>query len=153
MLAVQEKPSIKKSLYEEDLYAWAQNSVNLLKNKNFAALDIPHLIEEIEDMGRSERRAIESHLRNVLMHLLKWQFQPQMRSKSWELSLFNSRTEISDIILESPSLAYRVEENMALEYQRAVKAASLETGLSTKTFPNASPYLQAQVLDMDWLPE
>ncbi len=140
------------SLYERDLYAWAQTNARLLKERRFEELDIEHLIEEIEDMGRSEQRAVMSHLRNLLIHLLKWQFQPELRSKSWRFSISNARIEIAALLAESPSLRDLPANRLVECYVGARSLAADETGLNGATFPENCPYPIQSVLDQDWLP-
>lgn len=69
--------------YDTDFYAWTQAQVDALRAKDWAALDLPHVIEEIADLGNEQRHAVESHLRILLAHLLKWRYQPQRRRRSW----------------------------------------------------------------------
>jgi hypothetical protein len=139
-------------LYDTDLYLWAQTNAQLLKQGRFSELDLAHLIEEIEDMGKSERRGINSHLRVLLMHLLKWEFQPKYRGGSWLGSIRNARLALDDLIEESPSLAVKPAEMITKIYAQARKSASDETGLSISTFPNQCPYSMVQIRDEDWLP-
>ncbi len=140
------------SLYDTDLYLWAQTNAQLLKQGRFSELDIEHLIEEIEDMGKSEQRGINSHLRILLTHLLKWELQPKYRGGSWLGSIRNARVAIDDLIEESPSLALKPADFLAKSYAQARKAASDETGLSLNSFPLQCPYTLLQIRDEDWLP-
>ena len=128
-------------LYETDTAAWAAVNADLLRQKRFAEVDVNHLIEELEDMGKSERRALESHLSVLLMHLLKWEHQPSMRSNSWKLSIENARQSIEDSIEDSPSLKPKLEEDafIARAYSKARRTAAIETGLELKTFPEQCP--------------
>ena len=94
--------------YETDFYQWTQEQAALLRQGKLRALDVANLIEEIEDMGRSGQRAVESYLRNILMHLLKWKYQPERRGNSWRLSIKDSRHQVAKRLKESPSLKPRI---------------------------------------------
>jgi len=141
----------RANLYDTDLYLWSQTNAQLLKERRFSELDLEHLIEEIEDMGKSEQRGINSHLRILLTHLLKWEFQPKHRGGSWLGSIRNARVAIDDLIEESPSLALKPSEFLVKCYAQSRKVASDETGLSLNTFPVECPYTMLQIRDEDWL--
>jgi hypothetical protein len=104
-------------------------------------------------MGRSEKRAIESNLRVVLWHLLKWQYQPQNRSGSWRGSIAEHRIRIRKTLEHSPSLKTYLNEVFADTYQDAIKVASEETGLAPTTFPATCEWTLPQVLDETWRPD
>ncbi|MFN6561052.1 MAG: DUF29 domain-containing protein [Nostoc sp. ChiSLP01] len=140
-------------LYEQDFYLWIQTTAQLLKQKNFTQLDLENLIEEIETMGRSERRALESNLEVLLMHLLKYQIQTQRRSPSWQYTILEHRRRIEKALHESPSLKPHFDRVFEESYQAARRLAVIETGLSIATFPEQSPFTPEQVLDADFLPE
>ena len=84
------------SIYEKDYYLWLKNTANLLREKNLAELDLPHLIEEIEDMGKREKRSLYSNLKILLMHLLKYRYQPEKRSNSWRYTIEEHRQRIAE---------------------------------------------------------
>jgi hypothetical protein len=140
------------NLYDRDYYSWLKQTALSLRNKEFDQLDMENLIEEIEDMGRSEKRAIESNLRIVLLHLLKWKYQSQQRSGSWRGSIAEHRIRIRKALQDSPSLKNYLPEVFAETYQDAIKIASQETGLEPETFPTSSEWTLQQVLDEAWLP-
>ena len=140
------------ALYDQDLSAWAAHNAQLLRNGQFNELDIEHLIEELDDMGKSEQHAIVSHMRILLMHLLKWQFQTNLRSSSWRYSIANARIEIADLLSASPSLQRLPQTELPRVYLQARRLASTETGLPPTTFPSTCPYELEQVLDEEWLP-
>ena len=94
--------------YEADLVAWAEANAALLRQGRLAEIDVEHIAEELEDVGKSERRALGSHLRNLMLHLLKWEFQDTRRGVSWQRSIHSARREIAVILADSPSLAGRV---------------------------------------------
>lgn len=122
-------------MYERDLYVWAQTNAQLLREGRLSEIDVEHIAEELEDVGKSERRALASHIRNVVLHLLKWQFQSRLRSVSWELLIRNARREIQLILEDSPSLVQRFPDLLAREYSVARINAIVETGLQETTFP------------------
>ena len=140
------------SLYDQDLSAWAAHNAQLLRNGQFNELDIEHLIEELDDMGKSEQHAIVSHMRILLMHLLKWQFQANLRSSSWRYSIANARIEIADLLSASPSLQRLPQTELPRVYLQARRLASTETGPPPMTFPLICPYELGQVLGEEWLP-
>ena len=102
--------------YETDFYLWTQKQAALLRQGQFSELDTLHLIEEIEDMGNSNRFALESYLSNFIMHLLKWQYQPERRCISWELTIINGRHQIEKRLKNSPSLNPKLPEMIEGEY-------------------------------------
>ena len=136
--------------YETDFYQWTQQQADLLRQGALSALDIENLIEEIESMGKRDRRAIGSYLRNVIMHLLKWQYQPQRRGTSWQISINRGRDEIEVLLNESPSLNPQLSALISDEYRRARKEASIETSLPLTTFPEACPFTVEQITGDYW---
>ncbi|MES1026711.1 DUF29 domain-containing protein [Gloeocapsa sp. BRSZ] len=145
--------NVTTTLYEQDYYLWLQKTSNLLRDGRLSELDIPNLIEEIEDMGRSERKALRSNLIVILMHLLKYKYQPEKRSNSWLLTIFEHRRRLRDDFADSPSLKRYFNKVFEQCYQDARISAAIETGLSTETFPEQSPFTPEEVLNMDYLPE
>ena len=141
------------SLYDQDIYLWLEKTVNLLRTENFLELDRDHLIEELETMGRSEKRVIESNLRVLLMHLLKYQYQPERRSNSWLSTIIEHRIRINKDLKASPSLKGYFEQIFDETYQDARILASVETGLPLGVFSLTCPLTSEQVLDRDFLPE
>ncbi|CAC5341190.1 MULTISPECIES: DUF29 domain-containing protein [Planktothrix] len=141
------------SLYDQDFYLWLEKTVNLLRTENFLELDRDHLIEELETMGRSEKRVIESNLRVLLMHLLKYQYQPERRSNSWLSTIIEHRIRINKDLKASPSLKGYFEQIFDETYQDARILASVETGLPLGVFSLTCPLTSEQVLDRDFLPE
>ena len=140
------------TLYETDYLQWIETTVEKLHSRDYANMDWDNLIEEIEDMGRSERRSLESHLIVILLHLLKWQYQPERRSGSWESSIIEHRRRIKKALQESPSLKPYLESIFSESYIEAVKQAKAETGLPLETFPIECPYELAALLDDEFLP-
>ncbi len=143
----------QQSLYERDFLRWIETTVEQLRDRDYSNVDWENLIEEIETMGRSERRSLESNLVVVLMHLLKWQYQPEWRSGSWKGSIAEHRRRIRKQMKDSPSLKPYLEEVLAECYADAIAQASAETGLPAEVFPPSCPYTSAEVLDAGFWPE
>ncbi|MBC5798000.1 DUF29 domain-containing protein [Sphaerospermopsis sp. LEGE 00249] len=141
------------NLYNEDFYLWIETTAKQLKNGNFAEIDLENLIEEIESMGRSEKRSLKSNLLILLMHLLKYKYQPDKRSNSWLSTIFEHRRRLKEELTESPSLKKYFAEVFSECYQDARKQASLETGLSIDTFSVDCPFTTDEILNQDYLPE
>lgn len=140
-------------LYQTDYSEWIKATVEKLRSRDYNNVDWENLIEEIEDMGRNDRRSLKSNFIVVLLHLLKWQFQPDRRSGSWEGSIIEHRRRVREAIEESPSLQPYLENIFAECYTQAVKQAKAETRLPLETFPQQCPYQLADVLNDDFLPE
>ena len=140
-------------LYERDYYLWLKQTAELIVRGNFTEVDTVNLVEEIEDMGRSEKRAIKSNLIVVLLHLLKYKYQPNKRSNSWGASIAEHRRRLLDDFDASPSLKPFFGEVFEDCYLNARKQAMYETGLPLNNFPKESPFTQAEVLDTEFMPE
>ncbi|MEA5509042.1 DUF29 domain-containing protein [Crocosphaera sp. UHCC 0190] len=141
------------NLYQEDFNLWLERMVDLLREGKLLEIDYPNLIEELESMGRSEKNALKSNLRILLMHLLKYQYQPQKRSNSWRYTISENRHRIADSLENSPSLRLFLADNFEQCYQGARRLASDETGLSLNMFPEDCPFLLDEVIDMNYLPD
>lgn len=140
--------------YEEDFYAWTKEQARLLRAGELAAIDALNLAEEIESVGRSDRREIRSRLVVLLTHLLKWRFQMDARSSGWLGSIREQRDQIELILEDSPSLRPVIAETLGRVYKRARTIASEETQLpEATTFPAECPFTPDQVLAEDFLPE
>jgi len=140
-------------LYEHDHYAWLTRQAGLLAGRRFAELDLENLIEEIETLGRSEKHDIENRLGVLLMHLIKWSYQPERRSGSWTSTLIEQRARLARRLQESPSLRAYPADVLGHEYALARRRAAAETGLPVEAFPEKCPYSVDQVLDPDFLPD
>jgi Domain of unknown function DUF29 len=136
-----------------DFNSWITQTTQLLRESRWHEIDVAHLIEEMEDLGKSERRGISSQLTRLLLHLLKWQYQPQRRSDSWLDSITDARTQIELAVEDSPSLAHYPAEQLEESYQRARRQAAKQTRLEVSTFPEACPYSVELVLAEAWLPD
>jgi hypothetical protein len=139
--------------YEDDFAAWAFEQAELLRLKRFSELDLANLVEEVDSMGREQRHALRSSCRVLILHLLKWQFQPDRRSRSWKSSIARERGNIEDRERDNPSLKAGVNRIVAEAYPTARRQAAAETGLPIATFPAECPYALAELRDPDFLPE
>lgn len=142
-----------QKLYDRDYYLWLENTAQILREENLERLDIPNLLEEIEDMGKSEKRAVFNNLKILLMHLLKYKYQQQKRSNSWRYTITEHRQRIEAAFEDSPSLNKYFLESFDKCYQNARKLAADETGLSIDTFPVQSPFTSEETLHSDYLPD
>ncbi len=140
------------TLYETDFYAWTQRQAALLRTEEFSEVDWNNLIEEIETLGRSERKEIKSRLVVLIMHLLKWQYQPELQSRSWAATIAVQRDDLAALLADNPSLQAQLAEFVGSVYPRAVKRAVQETGLSATSFPARCPYEATQIMDDDFWP-
>jgi Domain of unknown function DUF29 len=141
------------SQYDNDFYAWTQTQAAALRAKDWAALDLENVAEEIESLGRSDRRAIRSQLERLLQHFLKWAYQPQGRGSSWRGSIEQARHEIAELIAESPSLHDYPAQRLSDAYRYARRQAAHETGLPLATFPETCPWSLEQLQHEDFWPE
>jgi hypothetical protein len=142
--------------YEKDYYGWALQQATLLRTGKLSGLDVHHLAEEIESMGRSERRQLTNRLEVLLLHLLKWRYQPYRREidgNSWLRSIGEQRRKIPKLLRDNPSLQNLIADCLADAYDDARYDASDETGLPIFTFPETCPYAFEQALDQDFLPD
>ena len=139
-------------LYDTDYGLWLASQIDSIRSHRWDDLDIDNLIEELEGLNRSNKRELYSYLVVILTHLLKWEYQPQARSGSWESSIINGRNRIQRLFQEQPSLKPYVAEIVQQAHQEAILLASKETKLSMDAFPANCPYLPIQILDFDFLP-
>ncbi len=136
--------------YETDFYQWTQQQADLLRQGALSALDVENLIEEIESMGKSDRRSIRSHLANIILHLLKWRYQSDHRSASWGDSIDNGREEVAWILKDSPSLKPQINTLVDEIYASARRKAGRETQLPLTTFPEQCPFTVEQIITDCW---
>jgi len=134
------------SLYKQDFYQWTIEQANLMRSGALSQLDIENLIEEVESMGRSEKRELEHRLTVLITHLLKWDYQPERRGRSWENTIRIQRIDIRKLLQSSPGLKNHFEEAIASAYEKAVILATDETGLSESAFPKTCPYTIEQIM-------
>jgi len=133
-------------LYETDFYGWLQHQAN-------TGLDFDNLLEEIEAMGRAERRGLRSRLAVLLMHLIKWQYQPELRGRSWKTTITHQRTAIQSLLEDSPSLRSTLQDRIDHAWRDALRDAEAETGLGRDTFPQACPWAFDAFMDYDFWPD
>lgn len=138
------------SLYEQDFYMWIETTAQQLKEGKFDEVDLTNLIEEIESMGRSEKRELKSRLIVLLMHLLKWQYQPEKRSESWRSTISEQRICIEGLLEDSPSLKPLIVEVFDDCYQKARLKAADETGIKLNFFPKESPFSLEETLQVSF---
>ncbi|MBN9026351.1 DUF29 domain-containing protein [Kaistia sp. MMO-174] len=139
--------------YEDDVYLWLYEQIELLRQKRIQEVDLPNLIEELEDMGSEKLHALESAYRLLLAHLLKWKYQPQKRSSSWEITIGRERDNIDARERESRTLAAQAKSIVETVYRRSVREAATETGLPRESFPTECPWTLDQLRDEDFLPD
>ena len=144
---------MSNSLYDQDFFAWANHQARLLRAGKLSEADIDHIAEEIESMGRAEKRELVSRLKVLLMHLLKWRFQPSGHSTSWRLTIEEQRREVVDVLTDNPSLRSKLPEAIGSAYGNAILAAARETGLDRASFPVACPWLFEQIVDAGFWPD
>ncbi|MCI4626742.1 MAG: DUF29 domain-containing protein [Candidatus Magnetoovum sp. WYHC-5] len=143
----------EQSLYERDFYQWGLHNAELLRQGKFAAIDVENIAEELESMSKRDKAKLASRLSVLIMHLLKWQYQPKRRSRSWNLTITTQRAEIKRLLKNSPSLNYNIETVVKEEFIIAKRMFEDQTGISKKTLPEICPYSFEQLSDYDFLPE
>ena len=124
--------------YARDVYTWSQEQAQLIRNGRWDVIDRDNVAEEIESVGRTEFSKLESAMRILMIHMLKWDYQPERRSRSWLLSINEQRLRLNDVIADNPGLRPRIHEAMTRAYRRARLRAMKETGL--ETIPEACSY-------------
>ena len=139
--------------HDRDIHAWATQNAEWLRQGRLADIDTTHIAEELDSMGRSLRRELNSRLRVLLVHLLKWRHQPQRRGASWRLTIRNQRTEIRELLEESPSLNAQVQDLFIRQYREARELAALETELPETTFPTECPFTLEETLSPGYWPD
>ena len=147
--------STNAALYEQDFYQWTQEQAALLREGVWHDLDVVNLVEEVESLGRSERNALDSRLEKLLLHLLKWCYQPdkRVRGHSWEDTIREQRRRLSRLLSQNPSLSPTVPTVLAESYPYVRQRAQLQTHLPLATFPEVCPWSVAQILDDGFWPE
>lgn len=135
------------SLYHSDFHAWARQQADLLRTRHLSAADIDNIAEEIESMGRSEQRALEALLADLMVALLKWRYQPILRGRRWDLNLMDMRRQLDRHLQLNPSLREILDTSIAEAYADATIAAARDTGLEPETFPARCPWSFADMMD------
>jgi len=134
-------------LYETDFYQWTQVQATLLRQRVWTSLDIENLAEEIESLGKQQKQELRNRLGILIGHLLKWEYQPNLRSKSWVATIDVQRDEIIHLLRENPSLKPYLEEAVARGYKQSIALVIQETPLGKQDLPLQVPYTIAQILD------
>ncbi|MBD2066846.1 DUF29 domain-containing protein [Leptolyngbya sp. FACHB-671] len=141
-----------RSLYDTDFYAWTQKQAELLQMQQWSSLDLPNLIEEIESLGKQQRRELRNRLSVLIGHLLKWQYQPEQRSRSWLATIRVQRREVLQLLQENPSLKPYLQEALQQAFETGRDLAVSETNLPYKTFPSECSYSLEQILSDRFYP-
>ena len=139
--------------YDADFHAWANEQATLLRAGRLSEIDVEHIAEEIETLGRGERRELVSRLSVLLLHLLKWSHQPERRGKSWELTIKEQRRQVARHLRDNPSLRAWTDQAMADAYGDAVLRAELEMNLARDMLPWSCPYGFEQAVDEAFWPD
>jgi hypothetical protein len=140
-------------LYDSDYYTWALTQAHALRHGRFKDIDLPNLVDEVEDMARSESRELESRLEVLLAHLLKWTYQPAAQSKSWQLTIREQRLRVRKLLERSPGLKSKVSELFADAYEGARLQAAKETPLQVEDFPTVCSWTFEEATDDGFWPE
>jgi Domain of unknown function DUF29 len=145
-------PGKHEADYDVDFFAWTQRMAALLRSGRFDELDVEHLAEEVEDMGKRERRELGSRIVVLVAHLLKWRQQPERRTPSWKATIVTQRSEIADLLDDNPSLRPEVARQVTRRWAVAVENAAAKTGLAADVFPASCPWSGEQILDDAFYP-
>jgi hypothetical protein len=140
------------SEYLQDFYAWSKHNASLLRQGKLAEIDVLNIAEELDDMGISQLRALESRLTILLAHLLKWQFQSERQTSSWKYTIIEQRKQVNKILKRSPSFKHNLNETLVDAYDSARRYAASETDLELDIFPQMCPYSLEQTLDDNFYP-
>ena len=144
---------MKHSLYETDFYAWSNRQAALLRAGKLSEADITNIAEEIESMGKTEKRELVSRLRVLMLHLLKWKFQPNLRGPSWLVTIKSQRFDIARHMKDNPSLKSQVADSVEWAYEGAQLDATAETGLPAKIFPPTCPWSFSEMTGAEFWPD
>ena len=132
--------------YDADFFRWTQETSDHLRRGEFARIDVAALVEEVEDLGKREKSALQSRIAVLISHLLKWDLQPAKRSRSWQATIELQRNRIERLLRDSPSLRPYLSEILPDAYSEAVLLAIKDTGLDRKTFGQTCPYSAGEIL-------
>jgi hypothetical protein len=139
-------------LYEKDFYEWTVRNAMLLRSGRASEADLAHIAEEIEDMGKRERRELLHRMSILIAHLLKWQVQPDRRTRSWELTIRVQRKDLLKLVAENPSLQPYLQESLPEAYEHAIVEAMTDTGRPESEFASTCPFTLDVILDSEFLP-
>jgi hypothetical protein len=132
--------------YDRDFAEWAQAQARVLRDRDLNRLDVENVAEEIEDLSKSEHRELRSRLRILAMHVLKWDYQPAERARSWARTIREQQAEIEDLLEDSPSLRGVLSRYLAAVYAESRELAAVETGLPASMFPAEAPFSADELL-------
>ena len=147
-------PVAERTRYEDDVYTWVGEQVALLRAGRFSEVDVSNVVEELSDVARSEFRSLVSALEILVLHLLKWDYQPNRRTRSWTLSIREQRVQVMDVLSDSPGLKSQVAEALTRGFIKGRIKALDETGLEDNEIPDDCPYTFDDVMGrvIAWLP-
>ena len=146
MTAVRTRPASAGTAYADDFYTWTREQSERLRSGDLSGLDRENLAEEIESLGKSQYDSLVSLWRVVLLHMLKFDYQPERRSRSWTVSIRTHRNRAADVLEDNPGLKSRLAQALMRAYRDAREEASAETGLPLKRFPKECPYTREELL-------
>ena len=138
---------MKKQLYDLDFYAWTQQQADLLLTGKLEFLDRVNLAEEIESLGKQQRQELRNRLGILIGHLLKWDYQPERRGKSWKATIREQREEILDLLEDNPSLKPYLSEAMEKGFRQGINLVVRGTPLDDDDLPQVCPYEVEQIFD------
>jgi hypothetical protein len=147
------KDAIEHVLYTTDFYAWTQEQARLLRDRGWDQVDVENLIEEVESLGRQERRELINRLGILLGHLLKWEFQPDRRSNSWRATIREQRRQIQRLLQDNPSLKPDLLAALQDAYESGRDLAIEEANLPDENFPEHCPYRFEQAIEAEFFPD
>jgi Domain of unknown function DUF29 len=139
-------------LYDDDFYDWCISTAKLLRDGRLEEVDLEHVAEEIEDLGKSQHHALDSRTTIIILHLLKMRYQPERHTRSWEKTIVAQRVGIEALLDYNPSLRRFLVKLAGKAYNRAVKLAASETGLPRETFPSTCPFTAQEIFGDELLP-
>ncbi|MFH7241624.1 MAG: DUF29 domain-containing protein [Spirulina sp.] len=145
---------VRQTIYSQDFLEWTEHQIVCLQQGQWENIDIDNLVEELGDLGRSEQKELGSYLKMLIMHLLKWQYQPECRTTSWKMTISNIRDAIQDCLEDSSSLQRFLNNSEWVEkyYRRARRDAAKETQMTLDRFPSECPYNLKDLLNSDFFP-
>jgi Domain of unknown function DUF29 len=140
------------NLYETDFYAWTLEQAELLRHKEWSKIDLANLLEEIESLGKQQRQELINRLSVLLGHLLKWEYQPERRSRSLLATIRLQRRETMKLLVDNPSLKSYLPDALQSAYENGRDLAMGETNFPLKTFPSECNYSFEQIVDNEFYP-
>ena len=143
---------MSNSLYDRDFYAWANEQAALLRAGRLTEADIENIAEEIDSIGRGEKRELINRLAVLLTQLLKWQYQPALRGNSWRLTIEEQRYRLENHLSDYPSLKSQLSQARQDAYKLAFVQTERETGLA-RPFPTPCPFTYEEAVNPDFWPE